>query len=705
MQDPRSINLRGGSQGAGIIRWDRYSNPGLWASNPFGSDEIGLYVNSGGNLVYSYLGTATVLGAAGVGGATIPSLDAIFQGDQTLNLGALSTLTIDRSSGNNDVLTLTNTGAGSGDCIQITNVGTGKDINGTSGAWSFSKLGAGVALTMTLAGTADADSLVLTQGDFTMSDGKVAITNQDNEATLSVTNNGLTSAAALALAGSGTFTGSTTTSFVTVTPSGLTSGTAVYLVAAALTTGKGIHAVFNAITSGIGVHIASSVASTTLTGAGRLFKVDHTGNATGTGILSEFNSAAADETVIVKVTASAALALGTALAISASSMTTGSAITATDLDALTTGKGLHIASAATAITTTGRLLHVNHTGVTGTSATLAEFATAATDETILLALTANDMATGNMLNFGTNVALTTGQLIKAAHTTSVIADGGSMLRLSSTGINTGGATNGTMLDVQTTAQVAGTQVLFKAGAVTTGVVLSVISTTGLTSGSLIRATTATAGAIATNGAISFSATGNFTSTSRAGFLNVAANSTTGGTVAHVSATALTDGTILALDAVEATLTTGKYIDCYDGAASDFSVSKYGATVIAGSAIGTASLTQTAGDHVLTSGNIVLTSGHIKNTPQAIASANTAISIVTLVTTITNAAPTTHTLADGTVGQIKVISMGTYGGDAVITPANFVGTTITLNAEGDTWTGIFVGTQWSTLALSGTAAVA
>ncbi len=232
-----------------------------------------------------------------------------------------------------------------------------------------------------------------------------------------------------------------------------------------------------------------------------------------------------------------------------------------------------------------------------------------------------------------------------------------------------------------------------------------ISTTGMTTGSLIRATSSTAGAIATNGAISFAATGNFTSTSRAGFLNVVANSTTGGTIAHISGTAVTDGTILSLEAVEATITTGLYIQCFDGAAADFSVAKYGATLIAGNAIGTAALTLTNGDALLSSGNLILTAGHIKNTPQAIVNANTAISIVTLSTTIANNAGSTHTLADGTVGQIKTIVCTVYTGDAVITPANFVGTTITLNAAGDSWTGQFMGTEWVTLALGGTAAVA
>lgn len=687
----KNLNLKGqGTSRGGILRFD-----GTNSTNPLSSTSNGLYVNASNQLIFSSQGTATTLGAAG-GGSSAPSFDSLYNNDQTMAITG-STFTIDRSTGNGDVLTLTNTGAGSGDVLQITNVGSGNDIEGTSDTWHFTAAGDMTANMAVFAGDAGSASITLTAGDVLISDGSITLTDADNAASLTITNDTATTASVVVIAGSGAFTGSTTTSFMTITPSGLTTGTAVYLPVAALTTGKAVHVVANAVTSGIAVHIASSVASTTLTGAGRLFKVDHTGNATGTGILSEFNSAAADETVILKVTASAALALGVALQVSGSAITTGKAITAANLDSLTTGMGLHIASSATAITTTGRLLLIDHTGVSGTSATLNEIKTAAADETILLALTANDMATGNMLNFGTNIALTTGQLIKAAHTTSVIADGGSMLRLSSTGINTGGSTNGTMLDIQTTAQVAGTQVLFKAAAVTTGVVLSVISTTGLTSGSLIRATSSTAGAIATNGAISFSATGNFTSTSRIGFLNVAANSTTSGTIAHISGTAVTDGTVLSLEVVEATITTGLYFQCFDGTANDFSIAKYGATVIAGNAQGTAALTVTAGDLVLTAGNATVGGKFILSGTETIAAGgtSTALSLTKSVHYIdADAGGDTFTLADGVAGQIMTILLTSSTGVATITPTNLAGgTSVTLNADGDSVVLQFMDTEW------------
>lgn len=510
---------------------------GAVASAPTATSGLGSLVlyTDGTSLKWWNGSSTTTLGATG-GSGSAPSWDAIYVGDQALAVSG-SALTIDGTHASNDVFAVTNTGAGSGDLIQLTNTGTGKDINGTSSTWSVTATGVAVFEEATIDGTEGSNVFTVTKGDVRFLDSSLAVTDDDNAASFTLTNDTATTASVAVIAGSGAFTGSTTTSFMTITPSGLTTGTAVYLPVAALTTGKALHVVGNAVTSGILMHIASSVASTTLTGAGRLFKVDHTGNATGTGILSEFNSAAADETVIVKITASAALAAGVALQVSGSSVTTGKAITAADLDALTTGMGLHIASAATAITTTGRLLYVNHTGVTSTSGTLVEFASSAADETIVVGITANDLATGTMLNFGTNIALTTGVGLKMLHTTSVIADTGSMLRLSSTGINTGGATNGTMLDVQTTLQVAGTQNLFQAGAVTTGVVVSIISTTGMTSGSLLRATSSTAGAIATNGAISFRATGAFTSTSNVGFLDVLASATTAGTVVRIASSA------------------------------------------------------------------------------------------------------------------------------------------------------------------------
>jgi len=113
---------------------------------------------------------------------------------------------------------------------------------------------------------------------------------------------------------------------------------------AAITTGKAIHVDATGVTQtdGILVHIDS--ASTALTSTGRLLLVDHTGNAGVSTIIAEVKSAAADETVVLQVTASAALAAGVAVNVSAVAMTTGTALAITNLDALTTGTGVNITS-------------------------------------------------------------------------------------------------------------------------------------------------------------------------------------------------------------------------------------------------------------------------------------------------------------------------------------------------------------------------
>ena len=295
---------------------------------------------------------------------------------------------------------------------------------------------------MVIAGTAASDSFTLTAGDMVLSDASLAITDADNAATFTVTNNTATSAAVVVIAGSGAFTGTTTTSFMTVTPSGLTSGTAIYM----------------------------------------------------------------------------------------------------DLAALTTGKVLEITSA---------------------SATDAAYIT----------------LTGNTANL-----TTTAKMINVDLVANVAAQG---LKIATTGIYTGTAG---MIDLD-------------AGAMTTGVLLKIDSTTGLTSGSLIRATTTTTGAIATNGAISFVASGAHTGT--IGFVHISdatatgiamditANSLTTGSallvtssgtvtsssegVVNIVASGMTTGSALKIDLTEGTLTTGKYINCYDdtATASVFSVGENG----------------------------------------------------------------------------------------------------------------------------------
>lgn len=183
---------------------------------------------------------------------------------------------------------------------------------------------------------------------------------------------------------------------------------------------------------------------------------------------------------------------------------------------------------------------------TGVALTLPGSFTDATNGAPSLGLTQNSVTTGSGITQALN-GLTTGTGHLIGHTTSVIADGGSLLRITSTSIDTGGATNATLLDISSTSQVAGKIAWIQGGAMTTGVLLNLSTTTGLTSGSVLRATTSSAGAIATNGAFSFTGTGAFTNSSATlGLFHVAGASTVSGTIFSVLGGSQTTGVAVSI---------------------------------------------------------------------------------------------------------------------------------------------------------------
>jgi len=147
----------------------------------------------------------------------------------------------------------------------------------------------------------------------------------------------------------------------------LAAGVAVQVTASSMTTGTAIQAsTLNALTSGQGLHLASS--STAIT-TGHLLFVNHTGNATAgnPSSLVEMDSAAAEDTIILRLTASAALAGGKVFSIVADSCTTGIGIDMT-MDALTSGVMVNLHSDV-ADATARSLVHIHNdnTGATGTS--------------------------------------------------------------------------------------------------------------------------------------------------------------------------------------------------------------------------------------------------------------------------------------------------------------------------------------------------
>ena len=83
----------------------------------------------------------------------------------------------------------------------------------------------------------------------------------------------------------------------------------------------------------------------------------------------------------------------------------------------------------------------------------------------------------------------------------------------------------------------------------------------------------------------------------------------------------------------------------------------------------------------------------------------AISVTTGVTLITTTGADAYTLADGVEGQVKIISMLVDGGNATVTPDNFVnGTKMTFNSNSDTIILLYQSTGWVVIANQNTAKV-
>ena len=88
-------------------------------------------------------------------------------------------------------------------------------------------------------------------------------------------------------------------------------------------------------------------------------------------------------------------------------------------------------------------------------------------------------------------------------------------------------------------------------------------------------------------------------------------------------------------------------------------------------------------------------------PQAVTAAG-AVNLTTAVTTVASSAAIALTLANGAVGQVKIICMTTDGGTATLTPVTLNGyTTIAFDTVGDSCTLIYNSTGgWSVIGNQG-----
>lgn len=479
-----------------------------------------LYKNDG-------TGWSTVSG----GGGSSSTWDDIYLGDKTLTLNS-TTLTFNLTHATNDGLTLTGGAATAGSLLQFTNSGSGYDVAGTSATWFVTSAGA-----PTFQST-------LTTGNI-VKYGAAA----DSNLTINAKGSGTVTI-------NGTATGAITLTRATTCSAALTVGTTLTVgIGATFSAGPVEHIDVSNIAAGLrftndtittygnaanaGAVVLRSASMTTGTllhlalteaplAGGYYFRCWAT-----TAGTAQFTIAENGVTTIAGAGASAALTVTAGdVAISDGSITMIDADDATSFSLVNNanigGGPLFTiqSSGANVGTTTSSFVYLKPSGLT-TGTALYLTAAAATTSVGVVDVISASLTSGSLMRLTTSTAaFTTGGKALEISLVSAVAGNGIT-------VTTGGAYTGTGLAILT------------AGAMTTGVLLQLTSTTGLTTGSLLRATTSTAGALNTNGIISLNATGDYTSSAVTGsLLNVAADTTAAGNVMNLSGNSLTSGVLL-----------------------------------------------------------------------------------------------------------------------------------------------------------------
>ncbi len=315
----------------------------------------------------------------------------------------------------------------------------------------------------------------------------------------------------------------------------------------------------------------------------------------------------------------------------------------------------------------GCLLESADTGVTYSNTgtiTSCTFTASSSASVLTLPSSFTDATVNTTQSFGIVAdSLTTGAAIKIS-IAGATSGKGVLVTASTANFTTSGAlfkgdmvaaTAGNGLVIVTTGAYTGTGLAtLTAGAMTSGVGLSVVSTTGLTTGSLIRATSSTAGAIATNGAISLVATGAFTTTaSTLGFVHVAGASTVSGTIMSILGGAQTTGIALNITDPSAGMTSGSLLRIISATAG--AVATNGIVSIQGSGAftGTAGLLNVSASASV-AGTLVSFSGVNTTSGNMVNMSNNALTVGS--GTLLNLSHTTSVLGAGT-SMLRITSTG------------------------------------------------
>lgn len=509
---------------------------------------------------------------------------------------------------------------------------------------------------ITAAGTAASNTLDITAGDVRMQDGSITVTDADDASTLSITNNSCVGGASLiSIAGSGTYTGTTTKSFMNLTPSGLTTGTAFYLPLAAITTGKGLHITSGAtITQGSLVYVQTTGAAVAATSANIAYfnETATAANANRTGSTVYISS---DRTVAGGTTADD---FDTLSVIKATTRSSGTAATA--------GSVIYaeVQSTGTVTETSNGVEVLMDSGGTGTGVLVTHSATSS----INISAVNNSITSGKLINAtSSSTGTTTGSLIYASSaTTGAVATNGLVAFVASG--NYTSTSNVGLLNVSAAATAAGTIVNVIGTALTTGTAMLITGggSTALTTGSLLSIVGPSgAAAIETTGVVSFSVAGNYTSVTGGAILNVSGAATTAGTLMNITCTAITSGVGLAITSSGTGITSGSLLRCTsattgavatNGIVSLVASGNYTSTTTVGALLNV-SAAATTGGTILNVLGTALTDGKALNVTGA--GAYTGTGFVTITPSgLTTGAGVCVTTAALTTGQALSVVLGT-----------------------------------------------
>jgi len=575
--------------------------------DPSSANDVILYRGSGSSLRFWDGSSATTLGSAG--GLVNYTLNDAYDDGVGITVDASAVL-LAGSHATNDVLDITGSAAVTGSLINLQQSGSGKDIDGTSSLWSVTAAGVGtfaslvfasvtaasnlllnatgagtigigsvssgtitlgagggsVVVTngLTISGTADADKLTITAGDMLMSNGKIALTNDDTDTALSITGSSVT-----------------TGNVVSVTADGITTGAILYLAMseAGITSGNGAYIECYDSTAGATQFFVSNDGATTITG-----------NAVGTAsltltagdlVLSSGNVAITSSSTadVVSITDDSLLA-NNALIVKGSGVFTGTA--ASSFVAITptggtTGTALYVAMAAattlstavdvTTSTTTGTALRLTTSGVqTGVGSALEIVADAATTPGAVagegvVKISVDGLTTGTGLDVtSTSASLAAGEIANFEHIASsgtLVAKTGQLIDVTSSRTNT--AVAGTVADDYDALSIIRTSIQNGAGGTltATGAILYLGNVATQTAGTLTDTVNGLEILMDADG------TGNGVKITHPAItgtaLNIIASATTSGGGALITANGLTTGIGVSLVHTTSVITTGSVL--------------------------------------------------------------------------------------------------------------------------------------------------